>query len=308
MLVLTVAVTFSLLPGQDEVVVQPKSSTRKLFLGTRKKLALSPVVKYEKVVTNECEAATLQLEEIDFNLPTEEWVERLNVHDFDNCKLPEFKERIASIKANCFEKIEEQTCNQQAIFFRSLLRTRGITEAEDQYLLADLVISEFANNSPDFHKLQTYSEKLMNLDPNQTAYQKLWASSKVVASMGDLKSPSDLAEELAGRVDESVWNDSEMQGLKMAVATDLNPNNVEDYARGYLTKKPDPRMHEALGWALWQQNRQVEAVRELRKAILLNPTDKWLQAQLTKVTSKGANLDTYQARISLGINLQDLYN
>ena len=308
MLVLVVAVTFGLLSGQNEIVVQSKSSTRKLFLGTRKKLVRTPVVKYEKIVTNECEAATSQLEGIDFNLPTAEWVERLDVQDFDNCKLPEFKDRIASIKANCFEKIDEQTCNQQAIFFRSLLRTRGVTEAEDQDLLADLVISEFADNTPDFHKLETYSEKLMNLDPNQAAYQKLWASSKVVASMDDLKSPSDLAEELAGRVDESIWNDSEMQSLKMAVATDLNPNNVEDYARGYLTKRADPRMHEALGWALWQQNRKAEAIGELRKAITLAPTDKWLKVQLAKAISKSANRDTYQARISLGVNLQDLYN
>ena len=30
--------------------------------------------------------------------------------------------------------------------------------------------------------------------------------------------------------------------------------------------------------------------------------------QMVKVKSENANIETYQARISLGINLQDLYN
>jgi Flp pilus assembly protein TadD len=99
-----------------------------------------------------------------------------------------------------------------------------------------------------------------------------------------------------------------MQGLKMAVSTGLLPDNVVEYARGYLTKKSDPRMHEVLGWALWRQNRYSEAIHELQRAINLSPDDSWLKDQMGRVLSGDANTETYQARISLGINLQDLYN
>jgi tetratricopeptide (TPR) repeat protein len=311
-LVLTFVVSYFVLSKQDEVVVitKPKvaiSNSRKLFLGARKKVDQASTKKLT-IVADGCEVVTLQLEDIDFNLPVTEWVERLDLNTFDKCQQPEFKDRIASIKTNCFNKLDEQSCAQQAIFFRSLLRTRGVTDADDQDLLADMVISEFADSTPDFHKLENYSEKLMNLDPNQASYQKLWASSKVIANLMDKKSPTALSETLAERIDENVWNSSDMQGLKMAVATGLKPDSVEEYARGFLSKKDDTRMHEVLGWSLWRQNRFAEAVQELERAIALNPTDKWLKEQLNKVTSKDANLETYQARISLGIDLQDLYN
>lgn len=313
-LVLTFVVSYVFLFKQDDAGVASQSDSlevsrsRKLFLGARKNISSTTTEKSPTIAADGCEVVTLQLEDVDFNIPVKDWVETLELSTFDKCQLPEFKTRIASIKTNCFDKLDEQACAQQAIFFRSLLRTKGVTEAEDQDLLADLIISEFANASPDFHKLEKYSEKLMNLDPNQAAYQKLWASSKVIASLTDKKSPTSLAEELSQRIDEKVWNDSEMQGLKMAVATGLIPDSVEEYARGYLSTKNDTRMHEVLGWALWRQNRYAEAVQELQRAIALNPADKWLKDQLTKVTSKDADLETYQARISLGINLQDLYN
>ena len=311
MLVLTFVVYYFVLSKQDEAVFisKPKaiSNSRKLFLGTRKKISQASNKKIT-ILADGCEVVTLQLEDIDFNVPVKEWMETLNLNTFEKCQRPEFKDRIASIKNNCFNKLDEQSCTQQAIFFRSLLRTRGVTDAEDQDLLADMVISEFADNTPDFHKLKNYSEKLMNLDPNQAVYQKLWASSKVISNLMDKKSASALSDELAERIDENVWNGSDMQGLKMAVATGLKPDSVEEYARGYLSKNDDTRMHEVLGWSLWRQNRFAEAVQELERAIALNPTDKWLKEQLGKVTSKDANLETYQARISLGIDLQDLYN
>ena len=308
LLILTLITSYWLSFKHDDVSVATKASSRNLFLGARKKPL--PKLSAEKVIKapDSCEVVNLQLANIDFNIPVKEWVETLNLSDFEKCTGPEFKDRIVSIKLNCFQKLDKNTCTQQAVFLRALLRVQGVTEAEDQDLLADLVISEFAGNAPDFHKLERYSEKLLNIDPNQGSYQKLWASSKVIARLEDSKSPSDLAEELAERVDEKVWNDSEMQGLKMAVSTGLLPDNVEAYARGYLTKKSDPRMHEVLGWALWRQDRYSEAVQELQRAIDHSPNDKWLKDQMVKVKSGNANIETYQARISLGINLQDLYN
>lgn len=306
-LILGFGISLYLLSLQDSPVVE-SSHPKKLFLGKRKKKFIPINEKVSLVVTDGCELVSLELEEIDFNVPVREWLEFLEVSTFDKCQTLEFRKQISSIKANCFEKLNEHECVQQAIFFRSLIRTKGVTEAEDQDILADLIISEFADGTPDFHKLVKYSEKLISLDPNQAAYQKLWASSKVIASLTDMDSPTQLAEEISERVDVSIWNDSEMQGLKMAVATGLVPGSVEEYARGYLSENNDTRMREVLGWALWRQNRFGEAVQQLRKAIALNPSDQWLKDQLIKVTAKDANLETYQARISLGINLQDLYN
>jgi hypothetical protein len=309
--ILGFGISLYLLSGQDATVAgseHKSSESRKLFLGKRENKSIHITKKVALVATDGCELVTLALEDIDFSIPVREWLEILDVTSFDKCHAVEFKDRISSIKNNCFEKINEQECAQQAIFFRSLLRTKGVTDAEDQDLLADLIISEFAGGPPDFHKLVKYSEKLINLNPNQAAYQKLWASSKVIASLTDMKSPTQLAQEISDRVDENVWNDFEMQGLKMAAATGLVPGSVEEYARGYLSENNDTRMREVLGWALWRQNRFVEAVQELRKAIALNPSDQWLKDQLSKVTAKDANLETYQARISLGINLQELYN
>jgi tetratricopeptide (TPR) repeat protein len=307
-LVLTVITFFWVSSKDDEVFIAPRTSSRKLFLGPRKKSLTSLTVGQPLKNPDSCEVVNLQLGNIDFNIPVIDWVERLTLSDLEKCARSEFKDRVVSIKINCFEKLDEQICTQQAVFLRAILRVRGVTDAEDQDLLADLVISEFAGNTPDFHKLEKYSEKLMSIDPNQASYQKLWVSSKVISRMEDSKSPTDLADELAERVDGEVWNDPEMQGLKMAVSTGLLPDNVEEYARGYLTKKSDPRMHEVLGWALWRQNRYAEAVHELQKAIDLSPNDKWLKNQMDKVSSGDANTETYQARISLGINLQDLYN
>ena len=307
-LVLTVITFFWVSSKHGEVSIAQKMSSRKLFLGLRKKSLPNLPVEEPLKTPDSCDVVNLQLGNIDFNIPVIDWVETLTLSDLEKCARSKFKDRIVSIKMNCFEKIDEHTCTQQAVFLRALLRVRGVTDTEDQDLLADLVISEFAGNTPDFHKLEKYSEKLISIDPNQASYQKLWASSKVIARMEDSKSPNDLAEELAERVDGEVWNDPEMQGLKMAVSTGLLPDNVEEYARGYLTKKSDPRMHEVLGWALWRQNRYAEAVHELQRAIDLNPDDIWLKDQMDKVSSGDANTETYQARISLGINLQDLYN
>ncbi|MBA2403910.1 MAG: tetratricopeptide repeat protein [Bdellovibrionales bacterium] len=314
LLVLTIIFSFFVLSKQNEAVIvsNPQkinlSSTRKLFLGARKKATAIEASTQTATVSDGCEEVTSQLELVDFNIPADEWLETLQLSVMEKCALPEFKQRIASIKAACFDSLDEAICTQQALFLRSLLRTRGITETEDQDLLADMVISEFADSTPDFHKLETISEKLMNINPDQASYQKLWASSKIISTMYDNKSPAALAEELAEKIDDHVWNDTEMQGLKMAVATGLTPDNVEGYARGFLSQKKDPRMHEVLGWALWRQNRTAEAVQELKRAIALSPDDPWLKDQLGKVLSTDADKESYQARISLGINLQDLYN
>ena len=99
-----------------------------------------------------------------------------------------------------------------------------------------------------------------------------------------------------------------MQGLKLAVETGLEPGNVEQFAREVLNQNESSKMQEILGWSLWRQSRYEEAEAALKRAIELNPNDPWLKEQLEKIHSENAGDESYQARISLGFNLEDLYN
>lgn len=289
-----------------QIVQKSKEGSRKLFLGARKKTPTTNIVKSE--TRDGCEELTSNLETIDFNSPVSEWVLDFDQAAFGKCQLPEFKDRLSQIQKSCFDKFIDTECSTHAVFLRAQLRTRGIEDGEDQELLADLILTQFANNQPDFKKLTKLSEKLMVLNPDQKAYQKLWASSKVVNKLMSGKSAMEVAEEVSERVNPDLWNDPTMNGIKMAMATGLEPGNVENFARGYLSQKPDAVMHEVLVWALWKQNRQAEAITELQRAIAMKPNDQWLKDQLKKVQGKGANADSYEARITLGVDVRDLYN
>lgn len=293
----------------SDPIVQKKSQTssRKLFLGARKK-SPKKIQGTASDISDGCEELTNNLETIDFNAPVTEWVLNFDQAAFSKCQLPVFKERLALIQKYCFHEFLESECSTHAVFLRAQLRTRGVEDGEDQELLADLILNEFAGNKPDFKKLTKISEKLMVLDPDQKAYQKLWASSKVVNKLMDGKSAMDAALDVNERVSPDLWNDPAMNGIKMAMATGLEPGNVEGYARGYLSQKSDAVMHEVLGWALWKQNRKDEAISELERAIAMKPKDPWLKEQLKKVKAKGANANSYEARITLGVDLNDLYN
>lgn len=311
-LVLTAVVSyFFLIQEEDHSFKKSKiittTGTKKLFLGARKSLP-APAQVEGQVAQDNCSDITAQLESIDFNGPIEDWLEVLDVDSLNSCKDPSTLEQIANLKKNCFDEFDEKACAQNAVFLRASLRTRNIEDGEDRELLADLILKEFSGKVPDFNKLTGFAEKLMDLDPEQKAYQKLWASSKIISQIGPNSSPTDVADEINDRVGEELLNDPDMIGLKLAMKTGFNPQSVEEFARNVLTQKDSSTMHEVLGWSLWRQNRLNEAVAELSRAIELNPNDKWLLKQLQKVQSKNANPDSYQARIQLGFDYQDLYN
>ena len=292
-----------------KVAVVPKQSipsSRKLFLGARK----NPVIQKatDPSQSDGCENLTFQLAEVDLSIPVKDWVDAFDETAFNGCALPEFAEQVKQLREHCFKKLNQGSCVQDAIFLRAGLRTRGLTDGEDRELLADLILREFKGQpGPDFARLKKFSNKLLELDPNQPAIQKLWATATVVDKLIAGKDPTEIAKAITDRLDAKIWNEPEMQGIRLAVATGLKPEGVEEYARGYLSKQNDPLMHEMLGWALWKQDRQGEAIEQLRAAIALSPKDPWLQNQLKVLSSKDANPESYQTRISLGINLGDLY-
>lgn len=293
--------------AQNKITSKSPSSSRKVFLGARKnKISKSQMSSDQKL--DGCEDLTSHLESLDFNAPVTEWVEGFDRKAFGKCQLPSFKERMSQLQKDCFDEYQEAQCATHAIFLRASLRTRGLDDGEDLEILADLVIREFADNKPDFKKLRKLSDKLLLIDPDQKSYQKLWASSEVVAKLYEGKSAMEVADLVNDRVSPDLWNDPTLSGVKLAMATGLEPLNVESFARGYLAEKSDSSMHEVLGWSLWKQNRKNEAIAELNKAIAMSPKDQWLKDQLKKVQSRNADSESYQARIQLGVNLGDLYN
>lgn len=293
--------------SQTKITKKSPSSSRKVFLGARKnKVTRNPKLSDQKL--DGCEELTSHLESLDFNVPVTEWVEGFDLKAFSKCQLPDFKQRLGQLQKDCFDEYQETQCATHAIFLRASLRTRGLNDGEDLEILADLVIREFADNKPDFKKLRKLSDKLLLIDPDQKSYQKLWASSEVVAKLYEGKSAMEVAELVNSRVSPELWNDPTLSGVKLAMATGLEPLNVESFARGYLAEKSDSSMHEVLGWSLWKQNRRDEAIAELNKAIAMSPKDQWLKDQLKKIRSRNADSESYQARIQLGVNLGDLYN
>ena len=297
----------SALVSAPTITKKSQTSSRNLFLGARSQ-NLSKIKTTTSDSHDGCEDLTTNLERMDFNAPVDEWVLNFDKEALKKCQLPLLADRLDLIQMHCFEDFDEGLCATDAIFLRAQLRTRGVEDAEDRELLADLILNEFAHNEPNFNKLNKLAEKMMVLDPDQKAYQKLWASSKVISKLFNGKSPMDVAEEINARVNPELWNDPALNGIKMAMMTGLEPANVEGYARGYLTQKPDAVMHEVLGWSLWKQNRRAEAIDQLQQAIKMSPKDTWLKEQLKKVRSKGANAETYQTRIMLGLDVRDLYN
>lgn len=311
-LVLTTVVSYFFLSQEKDLSYKQSkilntAGTKKLFLGARKALPETTPVEGQ-VVQDHCSEVTSQLESIDFTGPIEDWLEIINVDSLNNCKDSATLEQIATLKKNCFDAFDEKICAQNAVFLRAALRTRKIDDGEDKELLADLILKEFSGKTPDFNKLAGFAEKLMDLDPDQVAYQKLWASSKIIAKLAPDSSPMDVADEIGDRVGEELLNDPDMIGLKLAMETGFNPQSVENFAREFLSQKDSSTMHEILGWSLWKQNKFNESMAELKRAIDLNPNDKWLLEQLQKVQSKNADPDSYQARIQLGFDYQDLYN
>lgn len=280
------------------------TKTQEIFLGARTNKA---PVKDSLKIESACDELARSLDATDFNLPFDEWIEDIEPGQLESCNDKEVSSRLSSMRKVCFEEINDQACVMEGIFLRSLLRTRGVEDSEDRLQLADLVLREFAMGNPDFGKLMNFSDKLMDLNPDQLAFHKLWAMSKVIHALEQKVSPAEYAQEIENRVDPRIWEDQETIGLDLALKSGFEPSSVEEIAREMLSQKDDPRVHEILGWSLWKQNRRAEAIDQLKVALKMNPQDAWLKEQYKKVMAKEAGENDFQARFSLGFDLRDLF-
>lgn len=275
-----------------------KPSSKKLFLGKRKQSPLILVTGPK--ITDRCLELTQELEKIDFNLDVKDWVNEIDFSLLDQCPNGDLKNKFTEIKESCLGKVKE-VCPMHLVMLRSFLRTQGINDAEDRDMLVDLILSEFYKPEPDFRKMNSFAEKMMGLEPEHEMFQKIWASSKLIGGLQDKFSFNHYAEDILSTVDESIWTDPQMEVIHMALETNLEPLAVENFAR-------QTKNDEVLGWSLWKQGRNTEALAALDRAIAKNPKDEYLKDQRKRLMKNPKDPMAYQGRFSLGFNTQDIFN
>ncbi len=294
------------LPQQQQQ--RKKKSSKKIFLGPRRTTGRTKEAPASVVPPN-CRLLKDRLEEIDFNLPAEEWLAGLEERDLKACDSAKYAKRMETIQAECFRSRDAEKCGIELVFLRSLLRTEGVTDGDDKEMLADLILSQFTKDLPDFPQLERLTSKLMDLDPSGASVQKLWAMSKLLSQRDLSNLPPDLSEEIRARVDPELLDDRELLGLNLLLENGTDPEKIEGSLRERMEADPDDSyLHEILGWSLWNQNKRAEALAELERAIELNPKDQWLRDLQRNLGSGNASVHSYQGRLMLGVETDDLFN
>lgn len=275
-----------------EKVVSPN---RKLFRGKRKNLSND-----KKPEVQTCDVLLTQLNDLDLSGEELNDFDKLN---FDGCDA----ETVKLAKEVCSETKFEK-CLTQIVFLRAKLRTRGIETSEDPEMVADLIITEFNKTPPNFNKLEKLVGELLEQNPENKNFQKLWAMNKFLANIDKKPLPANLKESIYERVDPEVLDDPEFMSYRMFLETGLDPSRAEEFSRSLVEQFPNRAdAHEVLGWSLWQQNRRAEAITELERAIRLAPHDEWLRRTYKNVKDPKADRGAYQGRMSIGVKLEDLY-
>lgn len=290
--------------GSAPTLKKISSPNKSLFLGKKKKLNSSnPTL----ANADSCHKLTNQLSDLDLSLEPEDWLREVDMKLLDGCETQ--AERIKLIKEHCFSKKMSPECGMHMVFLRSVLRTDGKENSEDREELADLIIREFSKkNEINFKNVKKFSEKLLDLDPSNQALQKMWAMSKLLSQNDLQKLPKDLYDDIFNRLDPEIRDTRDMRSLELIMKSELNPQKLEDLTRSMMKgDKSDPQLYEILGWSLWRQGRREEALNQLSSAMNLNPQDPWLKEMVQKLKSPGADENTYQARLNLGIRLEDLF-
>lgn len=300
-LALTLVGAFYFWPTEKKVEDNPKKETkvvsenRKLFLGKRKHIS-----KKSEITTSNCQQLLTELNDLDFNQMDVD----LASLSLDSCSE---SEKINQLKAKCSGK-EKHTCQAELMMFRAYLRTKGVEFSEDKEMIADLILTEFQKKTPDFKKLEKLVGELLNQNPENQTYQKLWAMNKLLANIEQKPIPKNLKEDIYSRLDPELLDDPELTSYRMFLETGLDPIKAEGFARDYLKRNPNRAdIHETLGWSLWHQNKRAEAIAQVERAIALNPKDPWLDSLYSRIKSPEAGRESYEGRMNMGIRFEDIY-
>lgn len=275
------------------------SANKKLFLGKRQKVLTTQV--------DNCFDITTNLSNLDLNLPVDEFMASIDFEALKRCDRKEWQERIKSI-SECSKK-NKQECQMHVFFLRSILRTEGIKEGFDQETLADLITREFSTKNPNFKNILKHASALLDRDPSNHNFQKLWAMSKLMSQDKLDKLPEGFAETVYKRLDPEIRDSQSLRSMRFLMDTRLDPVLGQSYAENLVNTYPkDSDTYELLGWTLWKQGKRDEAIAQLETAMRLNPDDMWLPKMYKDIKDPNAKMDAYQARMHLSFRLEDLFN
>ena len=234
----------------------------------------------------------------------------------------EFLKKCKPADQNLSEKISEE-CGSAIFLLRAAvtrlaLKDKSISEITDMSQLTDLVFSELSgafngSQAPDFLKMKAVSERMLALDPDLYAAQKI----NVMANlMEGFMSPKGSPESAAA------WVNTEAS-LKKALATNPTDETLQDAQIAMQTKGLDPvltkelsqtmteqnpnddRAWYLLAFAEWKQGNHPGSIANLNHAISLAPQNQDYQNTLEAVSKPGANAEAFQGTLRIGISNED---
>jgi len=223
---------------------------------------------------------------------------------------------------NLSEKISEE-CSSAVYMLRSgvtrlALQDKPLSEITDMAQLADLVFSEFAgifnkdDQTPDFARMRAISDRMMELNPNLFAAQKVSAISNLMegfmAPKGSDNSGSwDRAEQVITKALESHPNDETMQDAKIAADTKgFDPVLTRELSQKMTNDNPESdRGWYLMSYAEWKQGDHGNSIINLKKAIALAPDNEDYQKTLSEISKSNANQDSFKGAFKVGISNGD---
>lgn len=278
----------------------PPSS--RILKAPRKPIAVLPD---DESVT--CTTLRSQLDQMDFNQDPDDWLSITTREAFEACDDSFYQERLAKVlKACASEKLEVESCQVAVMALRAQMRTRGILEPGNREEFMDFIFDEFSKANPDFKKLKNISRRFLDEAPDDSAMQKVWATSALI-SEGD---PRNISEESKREIYEVIGpgqmeNHPDLRSIDVLLKSGLEPGSVESMTRELSEKFPDDKANlEMLAWSLWQQGRRDEALGYLQR--IPSEGDSWISELKKKLSKKDARKEDFPGRINIGLSFGDL--
>ena len=223
---------------------------------------------------------------------------------------------------NLSEKISEE-CGSAVFMIRAAvtrlaLQDKPLKEITDMAQLADLVFSEFAgifnksDQTPDFARMRDISDRMMELNPNLFAAQKVSAISNLMegfmAEKGSDNSASwDRAEKVIAKALESHPDDETIQDAKIAADTKgFDPALTQELSQKMTNEDPEnDRGWYLMSYAEWKQGDHGNSIINLKHAIALAPDNDDYQNILHEISKPHANADSFKGAFKVGISNGD---
>ncbi len=281
------------------------SQESKIALEMEATTSATPIIE-----TKSCSELGNVLNEIDFDDSLDKILDSISKEQVEGCKHEAFISRVSSIVEACFGPERLSHCNTELMFLRALMRAPFLEEPYNQAAIADLLMVEYskASKERDQRKLADLTKRLLEKDPRNRKFQKLWA---VVAYDSQVKlhkfPKKGLKKEIYETLDPAAWKKLEL--FRWHVESGNNQEKFQAIVRNSISHYPGyAASHEALGWSLWQQNKREEALEQLMVASSLWNKTSYYPDLIKKLNSPDAKLEDFPAYVNIGVEWKDLYN